>query len=215
MCVMKGICLVVLLVMSFGSYAQTWNEWFRQKKTQIQYLTQQVAGLQMYAGYLDKGYQIAKTGLQKVGDLKNGELDLHQTYVTSFSKINPVIGKDFRISAIIAFQVSISQQYHKCFNKAVSGGMITTGELGYVRSVFSNLLDGCGNEIDDLVAVTTAGQLQLSDDERLKRLDSIYQNMKEKHQFTESFCSEVSELAASRQKAQQEVSNTKTLFNLK
>ncbi len=212
---MKGICLVILLMVSLTPYAQTWNEWFRQKKTQIQYLTQQVAGLQIYAEHLNKGYKIAKSGLQTVGDLKNGELDLHRTFVKSLSKVNPVIGKDFRIAAIIAFQVNISQQYQKCLNKAVGGGMITTAELGYVRSVFANLLDGCGKEIDDLVAVTTDDQFQLSDDERLKRLESIYQSMKEKYQFTESFCNEVSELSTSRQKAQQEISNTKTLLNLK
>ena len=212
---MKGICLVVLLVMSLGSNAQTWNEWFRQKKTQIQYLIQQVAGLQMYAGYLDKGYQIAKTGLSTIGDIRKGEWNLHQTFISSLSKVNPAIGKDDRIAEIIALQLSISQQYHKCLNKAGNDGIMTLGELTYVHSVFTDLLENCGNDINDLLSIITDDRLTLSDDERLKRLEAIYQSMKEKHQFAESFCSEVSALAASRQNAQREVSNTKTLFNLK
>ena len=212
---MKGICLVVLLVMSLGSYAQTWNEWFRQKKTQIQYLTQQVASLQMYAEYLKKGYQIAETGLQTVGNIRKGELNLHQTFISSLSKVNPAIGKDDRIAEIIALQLSISQQYHKCLNKAGNGEIMTPDELTYVRSVFTDLLENCGNDINDLLSIITDDRLTLSDDERLKRLEAIYQSMKEKHQFAESFCSEVSTLSASRQNAQREVNDTKALFNLK
>jgi hypothetical protein len=36
------------------STAQTWSEWFSQKKTQKKYLLEQVAALKIYAGYLKK-----------------------------------------------------------------------------------------------------------------------------------------------------------------
>jgi len=49
---MKKIFLFLLLVVSAGSnlQAQTFAEWFQQKKTQKKYLLQQIAALQVYIG---------------------------------------------------------------------------------------------------------------------------------------------------------------------
>lgn len=43
--------------------AQTFDEWFRQKKTQKKYLVQQIAALKVYLGYLKEGYEIAQKGM--------------------------------------------------------------------------------------------------------------------------------------------------------
>ncbi|MCH5688762.1 conjugal transfer protein TraI [Niabella sp. W65] len=53
---MKKILLFLLLVVSAGSnlQAQTFAEWFQQKKTQKKYLLQQIAALQVYIGYAKK-----------------------------------------------------------------------------------------------------------------------------------------------------------------
>ncbi|ULT42931.1 conjugal transfer protein TraI [Niabella defluvii] len=73
---MKKILLFLLLVVSAGSnlQAQTFAEWFQQKKTQKKYLLQQIAALQVYIGYAKKGYNIAKDGLNTIGGFTRGEL---------------------------------------------------------------------------------------------------------------------------------------------
>ena len=63
--------------------AQTSSEWFRQKATQKKYLLQQIAALQVYSGYLSKGYSIAKNGLNTIKNIKNGDLLQHSNYFTS------------------------------------------------------------------------------------------------------------------------------------
>ena len=60
--------------------AQTFSEWFRQKKTQKKYLLQQIAALQVYIGYAQKGYRIAKEGLTTIGGFTKGEFDLHSDF---------------------------------------------------------------------------------------------------------------------------------------
>ena len=58
---MKQFTLLILFVLAGGlSQAQTFNEWFRQKATQKKYLIQQIAALQVYLDYVQKGYAIAQ-----------------------------------------------------------------------------------------------------------------------------------------------------------
>ena len=56
----KILILFLLTIIVTTTQAQTFAEWFRQKKTQKQYLIQQIAALQVYIGYAQKGYSIAK-----------------------------------------------------------------------------------------------------------------------------------------------------------
>src|SRR4051794_17419012 len=109
--------IVLSFIVLYGSYvslyAQTYDEWFRQKKTQLRYLTQQIAAYQVYEGYLHKGYNIAKHGLNAISNLKNGEFNLHQAFFSSLSKINPSIQHYSRIADIIVLQAEILKQYKK------------------------------------------------------------------------------------------------------
>ena len=68
----KCFLCIVLLITTILCNAQGLSEWFNQKATQKKYLLQQIAALQVYIGYLQKGYSIAKTGLTTIGNIKNG-----------------------------------------------------------------------------------------------------------------------------------------------
>ncbi len=64
---MKTILLVIATVLLFQSAnAQTWDEWFKQKKTQKKYLVQQIAALRVYLDYLKKGYTVVHNGLNTI-----------------------------------------------------------------------------------------------------------------------------------------------------
>ena len=216
LCVMKSVFfLLVFVSVSMTLQAQTWDEWFRQKKTQIQYLTQQIAGLQLYSGYLNQGYKIAKFGLNTIGKIKDGEFSLHQSFIASLSKVNPHIQSDYRIAGIIALQLDIDQQYHKCLKIITNSDLISNEELQYIHLVFDKLMSRCAKDISDVTSIITDNQLQLSDDERLKRVEVIYDDMKDKSQFSQSFIAGVNHLSINRQKARSEVQAAKQMFNLK
>src|SRR3954471_4245804 len=92
---MKKTYIILLFVaVVVQSNAQTFSEWFRQKKTQKKYLIEQIAALEVYAGYLEKGYSIMSEGLSQINSIKHGEFDLHESYFTSLKNINPHI-KDY------------------------------------------------------------------------------------------------------------------------
>lgn len=210
-CVMVFMCCLVV----HGLFAQTWVEWFSQKKTQIKYLTQQIAALEVYAGYLQKGYHIAQQGLTAISDIKNGEFNLHKDYFGSLSSVNPAITKDARIAAIIAMQASIVQRYRKAYANAQSSGQFNGGEINYIYSVFTHLLDDCSNDLAELINLTTAGKYQLTDEERIKRLDMLYGSMWNKYAFAQSFSNQTRVMALSRAKESSDATMLQQLYNIK
>jgi len=214
---MKKIFLsfIILFILLGSIYAQTYDEWFRQKKTQLKYLAQQIAAYQIYANYLNKGYDIAKQGLTAISNLKNGEFDLHQAFFSSFSKINPVIQHYSRIADIITLQAAVLAEYKRGYKNAQQSQMLNSNEVEYIYSVFTALLNNCANDIALLISITTDDQLQLHDDERLQRIDAIYNDMQSKYLFAKSFNNESGTLILSRQKEQSETSTIRTLYNLK
>ena len=105
------ICCIALFLFIQQAGAQTFAEWFQQKKTQIKYMVQQIGGLQLYLGYLKKGYNIADKGWNTVKGLKNGELNLHQDYFNGLQTVNPEIKKYSRVAEIIALKYQIIAHY--------------------------------------------------------------------------------------------------------
>src|SRR6266496_5059543 len=91
--------------------AQTWGEWFQQKKTQQKYLIQQIAALQVYLSYVEKGYGIAKKGIDVIQEFKNGEFNLHEAFFNSLKTVNPTVKNAAEVTEIIALQLSIVNQF--------------------------------------------------------------------------------------------------------
>ncbi|WP_440434834.1 hypothetical protein [Parafilimonas sp.] len=213
---MKKWCLMILIICSVQIvHAQTFAEWFAQKKTQIKYLGIQIAALQVYAGYLQKGYHIAQHGLTAISDIKNGEFNLHKDYFGSLSNVSPAIAKDARIAAIIAMQLTIVQQYHKAYSNAKSSGQFNNSEVNYIYTVFANLLNQCADDLTELVNITTSGKYQLSDEERIKRLDDLYSDMQDKYAFAQSFSNQTGVMALSRKKDANDAAILQQMYDIK
>jgi hypothetical protein len=214
---MKKMLLFLLILVSMtGSLkAQTLAEWFQQKKTQKKYLLQQIAALQIYIGYAQKGYQIAKEGLTTIGGFTRGEFNLHADYFNSLKIVNPEIKHYAKVAEIIGLEIKIVQNYNSTFRKLKSTDAFSNDELSYIRSVFTNLLDDCEKTLDELIAVTTDGKLEMTDDERMARIDKLYLDMQDKFTFCNSFSNDAKLLAASRIKEQTEVKTSRALQGIK
>src|SRR5258705_8026730 len=104
-------CLLVLVFIGIGilTQAQTWAEWFSQKSTQKKYLIQQIAMLQVYIGYLQKGHNIAKNGLITIGNIKNGHFTLDKDFFASLRNVNPKVKQYVKVADIITLNEKIVQ----------------------------------------------------------------------------------------------------------
>jgi len=175
--------------------AQTWDEIFKQKKTQIKYLGQQIAALQVYISYAKKGYELVGSGLQMVRDITRGEFNLHNAFVSGLKQVNPVIRNDVRVAEIIALQVAIL----KSFGSVKAQGLLSADQLIYIAEVSDGVISDCYHDLEELLLIITSGKLEMKDDERLTRLNGIYERMLDKSAFTQGFCGEANLLIRQKQ----------------
>lgn len=213
---MKKLTIILfLLVTVTGLKAQNFNEFFRQNKTQRKYLTQQIAALQVYIEYAQKGYSIAREGLDAIGNFKAGEFGLHTGYFNSLKNVNPKVRRVSQVADIIALQVEIVKVSAKTFRWVQQSNAFHSEEQAYIKRVFDRLLEDCETVLDELIVVTTSGELEMKDDERLERIDLLYRDMTDKSMFCQSFSNETKTLAAFRAKESQEVKMGRLLHNIK
>ena len=212
---MKIYILILSLGFSILANAQTLAEWTQQKKTQIQYLLDQIAANKVSIDYLEKGYEIAKTGLNTIQNIKKGDFNLHRDFFGSLEIVNPKIKTYTRVADIIAYQVRIVKNISTTIKNLKESGQFNVDELDYSKAVFENLLDECLKNVDELYLVITSDELQMTDDERIKRIDLLYTDMQDKYSFCQSFSEEHSVLAMQRLGEQLEIKFSKQLNGVK
>lgn len=212
---MKQFTLLILFVLAGGlSQAQTFNEWFRQKATQKKYLIQQIAALQVYLDYVQKGYAIAQKGLTTISDIKQGDFDLHRDFINSLKDVNPKIARYIKVADIIALQLKIVQVYKDVSKQINKENVFEEKEVDYAFKVFENVLDDCSEIIMDLTAVIASNNLEMKDDERLKRIDGLYTDMQEAYVFTQGFGGEIKLLGLQRKKEQADIQKSRVLHDI-
>ena len=195
----KVILIISLLTLSQVATGQTFDEWFRQKKTQRKYLVQQIAALKVYLGYLKDGYDIAKKGLTMVGDIKQGKFDLDIEYLASLRSVNPSVSKSAKVASIVAYQRAIMIEFGALKNKAVETELFRDEEKAYIGNVYANMLRESDESVDELDRVLSNSDFEMKDDERIKRVELLYADMKDKYAFTRSFSNSTTLLIAQRE----------------
>jgi hypothetical protein len=169
--------LLVLLSFSVSGWAQSFDEWFRQKKTQLDYLRKQIAALQAYAKATEDGYSIVQRGTEAITAIKKGDYDLHSNYFDDLMHVRPPVSRYATIQAIIDLQdgtVNLSAETNKQA-KVLSGWTET------VAAFFRGLLEDNANDLDLLKKLITGGRVQLSDADRLGAIDRVYMRMQDRY----------------------------------
>lgn len=209
----RKIAVVICLLLAFTaqlSQAQTFAEFFKQKKTQKKYLLQQIAALQVYIGYAKKGYDIANSGLRTIKDITNGEFGLHSAFINSLKAVSPVVRNNIKVAEIIECQIRIS----KAFGSVHYNDLLSIDNQLYVQNVQANVMDECESDLEELLLVITSGRLEMNDKERLRRLDSIYESMTNKYAFTIDFIGQVIMLIRQAEKQQEFIHQLRKYYEI-
>jgi hypothetical protein len=205
------ITCFMLSALSFQHvYAQTFAEWFSQKKTQIKYLTEQIAALNACETSLKQGYSMMKSEWGAIGNFKNGEFGLHQDYYNSLSQVNPLVKSNSDLPTIQAEQQSILSQFNAL--QHLSG--LSASEQTYIGLVQQSVFNQCAKDLNDLQAVLSSGELVMTDDERIKRINQLTAAIKDKYLFTCSFCVQVRLLTIQRNQDHQSIQTLNQLYGI-
>jgi len=198
------ITLCITLVLTTNGHTQS-----SQKKV----LLQQIAALKMYGNYVHKGYTIAKKGLKTIGEVKNGELNLHSIFYSALKTVNPQVRDYEKVAGIISLQLKITKQYN-----AISGllydDLFYGDEAAYIERVFTRLLEDCDAGLDTLLDLLTDSSLEMGDADRLARIDALYRQMLDNYTFSRHFGDEVTALGRARGREQKDVHSTRNLYQI-
>lgn len=157
------------------------------------------------------GYKIIHTGYTTIKDISQGNFSLHKTFLDGLFQVSPAVRKYKRIADIISYQVRIVKDYKAAFSEFKAGGQFTAEEIEYVGKVYRNLLNTSLKSIDELTMVITAGQLRMSDDERLQAIDRIYAGMADQYAFLQEFNNSTAVLVLQRKTEQAEIDLSKRI----
>jgi hypothetical protein len=210
---MKHLTVLFLsLVLAVSAQGQTFQEWFNQKSTQRKYLLEQIAALKVYSGYLKKGYSIAKDGTNLISDIRHGDFGIHNSYFNDLGIVNPAIKDDPKIKDIIAMQSAMVRLRQKITADAVQGGQLSAKELKLLEEMLAGLATTASKELDELRLIVENGKVKMSDDERLRRIDLLYDKMQAGYSFQKRLHKNVLAITAARKQQKADLHNLKSLY---
>ncbi|MCF3109603.1 hypothetical protein LL912_12550 [Niabella sp. CC-SYL272] len=204
--------IIVCICLSLSGSAQGF---FNQNGAMVKRAIQQIALLGTYIRQAKQGYSIIDKGLKSIHHIKNGEFNLHDLYYTSLKTVNPNI-KDFsKVDAAMAAALTVSQSSTRAIRLVNSSRWLSPGEKEYLRAVFTKLMDETDRELQTLTDLVTSGKMQLTDDERLRRIDTCYQSLTDKSAFCQQFSAGIKELVSGRSNEADGTAGMDRFYNLK
>ena len=205
--VLLTICLLVTVDYALAQTINgtpTFNEIFRQNKTQKKYLRKQIALLQTYYQFLKKGYEISEGGLNFIGEVKDGNFKEHQSYFASLSAVKPAIKR----SPDVSVSVDLLDKTDRNLHHVVSGPYkeeFTSSEWREVTSLHDEFTGETTLIRESMVQVISDGELHMTDDERLQRIGRLRKKAESIHSASREFFSTVETLWRARAKEKTEI----------
>jgi hypothetical protein len=198
---MASIKIIIVLLFSLScAQAQTFAEWFKQSSTQKKYLLAQIEALQVYGGYLKKGYNVAKGGLGSITGYASDEFKLHMVYYDRLKTADPALKNNAQVRDILSWQQDIIKQTNNW----------QADDPAYIAEVKQALLKDCEGQLAELTNVVS-NKTEMSDAERLQQIDSIHQAMLSNLHFANHFSAQLKIYSLQKQ---QEINSTSTLKGL-
>lgn len=164
---------------------------------------------------LKKSYDILSKGYNSIKDISQGNFDLHKTFLDGSMEISPAVKKYKKIADIVSMQMQLVKEYKAASRKFKNNDLFDAKEIESISKVYDNLFDQSLKNLDALATVITANQLRMTDDERLNRIDNIYNDMQDKMVFLRHFNNSTSILALQRGKEKNDVDVMRKLYDIK
>jgi hypothetical protein len=164
---------------------------------------------------LKKGYTIVTNGYGKIKNISEGNFQMHELFLDGLLAVSPEVRKYQRIPDIVNFQLRLVKEYKAAFNRFKSSKVFSNTEIRYMATIYEKLLNQSVDNLEELTTVVTAGKLRMSDDERIKAIDRIYEDMEDKLSFLRHFNNNTSMLALQRNRELHDIESIKTLSRIK
>ncbi len=201
--------LITLLMIPVKSMGQS---------AEIQQLILNIEKLSQFKKILSdmkKGYELLSGGYKTVKDMTEGNFSLHKTFLDALMQVSPAVRNYKKVGEVVEYQISIVKESRNGMNRFIKSGNFSGQEINYFEKVYGNLLNQSLRNLDELTMVITADKLRMSDDERLKAVDDIYEQMQDKLLFLRNFNTTSNVLALQRAREKNDVYASRGLQAIK
>ncbi len=200
---------IILLFVSNLCFGQS------QEARQLALNVEKLAQLKLMLSHMKTGYDILSKGYNSIKNISQGNFNLHKTFLDGLLQISPAVRKYKKIAEIIDFQIKIVKEYKDAFNEFKGCKQFTKDEIEYMGTVYGNLFKESLKKLEELAMVITAGELRMTDDERLKAIDRIYTDVVDQYTFLNEFNNSTAMLSAQRDNEQREIDLMRKLHGIK
>lgn len=195
--------------------AQTFSEWFRQKKTQEKYLVQQIAGLKVYAGYLKKGYEIFDKRSKTISRIKNGDFDMHHLFFSAKSRLNPNLSGPVKDMGIASLKNAVLVKCGQSRQFLLLEPNFANKQKEYFRTVLARAEKNAEELFSDYQDLIEPDKTTMDDEERLKRLANLKREYLSLYRFASSWNDEIRWYSQQIKDGQNDISSSRTILGLK
>ena len=199
----KALLAAVLIAGQLSSSAQTTAT-----------MLQQIAALQGYIRTAEKGYQIAEQGIATIRDIKNGEFNLHSIFFSSLKTVNPAVKNMAQTGEILSLQISMIENYAQSLHAWQQSPWLQPAELSNMEDIYANLVTTSQKEANSLSDLTTDGKLQMEDGERMRRVESLNEEMKTQQANIQDYIDGTNLLIRQRQQEAGNIIMSKNMYGL-
>ncbi len=181
---MKRLLLILLLTTAGNSVRLSAQA---EEAEQLLLNVEKLAQLKQILTDLKKGYQIVSTGYNTIKNVSQGNFNLHKAFLDALMEVSPTVINYKKVADIIKYQIRIIKEYKSAYSRFKIDVNFNPQELDYFGKVYANLFNQSLKNLDALTTVITANKLRMSDDERLKAIDDIFNSMLDKLTFLRHF----------------------------
>lgn len=203
-----NICLLFLMV-NLGQ-GQTFQEWFKQRRTQKEYLITQILANQSYLELLCKGYSLFNTGMDLISEQKRGELNLHTLFFSHLTQVSPHVVRQANLERSVALQLQLLN-VQKRVNVLAGSPMLRSDERDYSMMLASRIVASSYAALEEMLALNQKNTYAMSDKERMDFLQLSHRQLEKQEQSLRGLEQELFLLIKHRSLAQKELPFLKSL----
>ncbi len=185
-----------------------------QKGKELKIQLEQLAKYQIQSNAVKEKNRIDEQGLNNISRYKNGTSVLYSEYFKSLFTVNGTVKHSDKAVYIRDVINEIKRFFPFSISKASSSGLYERGEVAYFQKVYDNVLQDCNDIIRNLNAVTQNNQLEMTDDQRLERIDLLHDRMVSAYMFSRKFCDHIENVKRAREKEKQDVQKMEQLYGI-
>jgi hypothetical protein len=209
-----GKCKIAVIIVLALTVFQPMARGQSQEITQLLLNVTKLEALNGILKNMEDGWRLVSSGYQAVKDVSEGNFSIHNVFLNNLLKVNPVVRNYRKTGLIIGDQLTIVREYKASFKRFRNAGTFNADEIAYLGRVYDKLFSESLKNLDDLALVITAGQLRMSDEERLELIDGIYEGTQDQLAFLRDFNSRTSVLSAQRHRENNDVLGVGDIYGI-